>query len=123
MTHRSFFFGLMAIGGLAASSHAHHSYAQFDMTKRLTLVGTVKEFQWTNPHSWIQLVVTKDGKDEEWALEGGSPNMLFRNGWGPDIIKRGDKVTIEYSPIRDGSLGGEFLSVKTESGRLFKVGG
>ncbi len=120
---RKFFFGLLAMVGLAASSQAHHSYAQFDMSKRLTLVGVVKEFQWTNPHSWIQVVVTQDGKDEEWALEGGSPNMLFRAGWGPDVIKAGDKVTIVYSPIRDGSRGGEFLSVTTESGRQFKVGG
>src|SRR6478736_7045110 len=72
--------GVAVVSLASAPAFAHHSFAMFDNQKNVTLEGTVKEFQWTNPHSWIQLVV-KDasGKEDEWSIEGGSPNGLSRS--------------------------------------------
>src|SRR6478609_5299932 len=96
-----------ALGGAAAPALAHHSFAMFDSSKELTLVGTVKEFQWTNPHSWLQLNVPgADGKLVEWSIEGGSPNGLARQGWKSTSLKPGDKVTLKTHPMKDGSNGG-----------------
>ena len=90
---------------------AHHSFAMFDNQKSLDLEGTIKEFQWTNPHSWIQLIV-KDpsGKDVEWSIEGGSPNGLGRSGWTRMSLKPGDKATIVIHPLKDGTPGGSLTS-------------
>jgi len=90
---------------------AHHSFAMFDNQKSLDLEGTIKEFQWTNPHSWIQLIV-KDpsGKDVEWSIEGGSPNGLGRSGWTRISLKPGDKATIVIHPLKDGTPGGSLMS-------------
>ena len=66
----------------APAAHAHHSFASFDRTKKVTLTGTVKDFQWTNPHAWIQVTVPDDkGQATEWGVECGSPNMMARTGW------------------------------------------
>lgn len=90
---------------------AHHSFAMFDNTKTVTLEGTVKEFQWTNPHSWIQVMV-KDasGGDVEWSVEGGSPNGLARQGWKRASLKAGEKVVITIHPLKDGSAGGSLVN-------------
>jgi hypothetical protein len=110
-----------AAGLLAASpsAQAHHSFAMFDNTKDVTLEGTVKEFQWTNPHSWIQLMV-KDasGKDVEWSLEGGSPNGLARSGWTRTSVKPGDKAVIVVHPLKDGSPGGSLVTVSINGQKI-----
>ena len=96
----------------ASAAWAHHSFAMFDNQKNVTLEGTVKEFQWTNPHSWVQLMV-KDpatGKEVEWSIEGGSPNGLARQGWKRTSLKAGDKATIVIHPLKDGSAGGSLVS-------------
>jgi hypothetical protein len=96
---------------------AHHSFAMFDRDKEVTIVGTVKEFQWTNPHSWIQVnVPNKAGKMVEWSIEGGSPNIMVRQGWKRDIMKPGDKVTVVLNPMKDGSPGGSLVRVTMPSG-------
>lgn len=96
---------------------AHHSFAMFDRDKEVTIVGTVKEFQWTNPHSWIQVnVAGKGGKVVEWSIEGGSPNIMVRQGWKRDVIKAGDKVTVVMNPMKDGSPGGSLVRVTTSGG-------
>ena len=103
----------------AAPAFAHHSFAMFDNQKNVTLDGTVKEFQWTNPHSWIQLVV-KDpatGKEVEWSIEGGSPNGLARRGWKSTIMKPGDKITVVIAPMKDGSNGGSLKTVTLPDGK------
>ncbi len=98
---------------------AHHSTGMFDRTKTLHLEGTVKEFQWTNPHSWIQLnVTTPAGVVEEWSIEGNSPNQLIRLGWKPTILKPGDPVTIIVYPMRDGAKGGMFVGLKMADGKV-----
>jgi len=97
---------------LAAPASAHHSFAMFDNQKSVTLEGTVKEFQWTNPHSWIQLIVTdSSGKPVEWSIEGGSPNGLSRSGWKRTSLKSGDKAVVVVHPLKDGTNGGSLVSV------------
>jgi hypothetical protein len=111
--------GLALLGALsmsltaAAPALAHHSFAMFDNSKNVTLEGTVKEFQWTNPHSWVQLMVADPatGKEVEWSIEGGSPNGLARQGWKRTSLKPGDKASIVIHPLKDGTAGGSLVSV------------
>ena len=105
---KSLALGVVSLALLAASpAWPHHSFAVFDRSRQVTLNGVVKDFQWTNPHSWIQLLV-KDpsGKDVEWSIEGGSPNALGRNGWTRTSLKVGDRVSVVVAPLRDGTHGG-----------------
>ena len=108
-------------GLIAAPAIAHHSFAMFDRDKEVTLVGTVKEFQWTNPHIFVQVVVpNKKGKAAtEWSVEGASLNTVKRWGWKKDMIKPGDKVVVKIHPMRDGSLGGSLINIKLPNGRTF----
>jgi len=108
--------GLMAalFGGPAL---AHHSFAMFDADKTVDLTGTVKEFQWTNPHSWLQVMVTDEkGQTAEWSLEMGAPGGLARTGWRPKTVVPGDKVTVSIHPLKDGSAGGQLLTVVLPNG-------
>ena len=96
---------------------AHHSPAMFDFSKQLTLTGTVREFQWTNPHSYIQLVVKNEqGQDEEWSLEMAAPTYLYNLGWRPSTLKAGDVVTVTIAPLRKGGRGGLALKVANADG-------
>ena len=104
--------GFAAVALAAAPAFAHHSFAMFDSTKNVTLDGTIKEFQWTNPHSWVQ-IVAKDasGKDVEYSIEGGSPNGLARQGWKRTSLKPGDKAVLVMHPLKDGTAGGSLVTV------------
>ena len=94
----------------SAAVYAHHSFAMFDNQKEMTLDGEVKDFQWTNPHIWIQVnVKDQEGKVSEWSIEGGSPNGLKRDGWTKKSIAAGDKINVTIHPLKDGSLGGSFM--------------
>jgi hypothetical protein len=95
---------------------AHHSGAMFDAQKNLTLQGTVKAFQWTNPHCWIQLLVPKDGQTREWSIEMGSTTELYRSGWRPHTMRAGENVTVVVHPMRDGSPGAQFASAEGPDG-------
>jgi Family of unknown function (DUF6152) len=96
---------------------AHHSFAMFDQSKEVTLQGTVKEFQWTNPHSFIELAaMNADGTADVWSVELNSPNNLKRQGWKSDSLQTGDKVTLVLNPLRDGRKGGLFISVTRPDG-------
>jgi hypothetical protein len=97
---------------------AHHSAAMFDATKTTELTGTVKEFQWANPHIWIQVNVDKNGTKEEWSFEGGSPNTLSRQGWKKSTFEPGAQVTIKFNPMRDGSHAGQFVGAKFADGKI-----
>jgi len=107
------------IAAAGAPVLAHHSFAMFDSSKNVTLQGTVKEFQWTNPHAWIYLMV-KDaaGADVEWGIEGGGPNGLARFGWTRTSLKPGDKAVIVVHPLRDGTSGGQLVNVTVNGQRL-----
>jgi hypothetical protein len=92
------------------TAHAHHSFSMFDNEKDQMLDGIVKEFQWTNPHIWIQVnVQSADGNVVEYSVEGGSPNALRRQGWTKDTLKPGDHVVLTMHPLKDGSPGGSFM--------------
>jgi hypothetical protein len=96
---------------------AHHSTAMFDFTKTVQLEGTIKDFQWTNPHTWTVVTVTgKPGVAGEYGLEGMSPNYLARNGWTKRTLKSGDKVKLAVHPLKDGRKGGFMVSVTLPDG-------
>lgn len=96
---------------------AHHSEAAFDTGRVIQLNGTVKEFQWTNPHVWIQLYVKNDdGKTVEWSIEGGGPNSLARKGWRPATFKPGAAVTIKAHPMRNGAPAAAFIGARFADG-------
>lgn len=102
--------------GLTAT--AHHSTAEFDYTKQQTIKGTVKEVQWTNPHSFIQLLVPGKGKEPvEWAVEIGSPSINIAMGWKKNSVKAGDVVTMLISPARNGTPLGTLRKLTFEDGR------
>jgi hypothetical protein len=114
---------LFGCAALAAPAWAHHSAAQFDASKRMTVEGTVKEWQWTNPHAWLQLLVPgAKGQMTEMGFELGSPNTLTRNGFRRDSFKPGDKVTVVGSPRKDGMSGGALVQVRTSDGRWLQWG-
>ncbi|MEP6547097.1 MAG: DUF6152 family protein [Gammaproteobacteria bacterium] len=107
---------IAALGGAlcaATSAFAHHSFAMYEPTKTLTFKGTVKTFQWTNPHVVLSILVPpEDGSAaQEWSLETTSPGVLTRSGWTRLSLKPGDKVSVTISPLRDGSHGGSLNSV------------
>jgi hypothetical protein len=105
--------------GLTVAVQAHHSAAGIDRTKTLTVSGVVKEFRWTNPHSWIDLDVTNDkGVTQTWSVEMTSPAFLLRAGWRSSTIKAGDKVSVTLRPFRNGDPGGLFVSVTLPDGRV-----
>jgi hypothetical protein len=108
--------------GIVTPAIAHHSFSMFDDKKEIALKGEVKEFQWSNPHTWIQLYVADaSGKVVEWSIEGGSPNLVGRQGWKRNTFKPGDKVEITIHPMRDGQPGGSFMRAVLPDGR--KLGG
>jgi hypothetical protein len=99
---------------------AHHSPAAFEPTKTVTLVGTVKEFRWQNPHTWIEVLVPneKGGEPVLWAVELTSPTYLVRSGWKSNTLQPGDKVTIVGRPLKSGEPGSAiFTSVTLADGR------
>ena len=89
---------------------AHHTAAMFDRTKSVAIPGTVRVFQWTNPHCFIQLLVPTEGKVIEWSVEMGSPTELYRSGWRPGTLHPGQEVIITIHPTKDGSPSGLFSS-------------
>ena len=114
-----FVFSLTASGFLVSNAVAHHSNAMFDKGTVKEVTGTVREFQWTNPHIWIQIIVENDdGEQEEWSIEGIGPNTLFRRGWRPNSFKPGDVVEIRFFPMRDGSPAGLFVGAKFADGKI-----
>ena len=112
--------GVLALAAMPAL--AHHSFAMFDQSKQMTLEGTVHEFQWTNPHSFIELDVAKGGKVQRWAIELNSPNNLTRQGWRRTSLKAGEKISVRIAPLRDGHPGGLFLDLRKADGKVLDSG-
>ncbi|MEP7242467.1 MAG: DUF6152 family protein [Gammaproteobacteria bacterium] len=105
----------------AGPALAHHSFAMFERDKEVTLTGTVREFQWTNPHAFIEVdVADPKGTAEKWSVEMNSPNNLTRQGWKSSMLKAGDKVSVTINPLRDGKKGGLFVSVVLPDGKVLK---
>ena len=117
---------LSAVAAIAvvAPAAAHHSFAMFDADKTVSITGTVKEFEWTNPHAWLRVMVAdQSGKQLQWALEMGSPGQMAGRGWKPESARPGDKVTISLHPLKDGSRGGQLLSATLPNGQQLNNGG
>jgi hypothetical protein len=110
---------VLAVMLTASPALAHHSFAMFDQSKTIELQGAVKDFRWTNPHVFIQLLVENEsGVDEEWSIEMTSPEHLARAGWRPSTLKPGDKLTLSIHPMRDDIKGGQYLSGTGPDGPL-----
>ncbi len=120
----TFRLSAMAIAAAAAaiaagSASAHHSTAMFDMNKNVVLEGTIKEFQWTNPHTWIVFEVPNAGGGvDEYGIEGMSPNYLARSGWDKHTLSSGEKVELTIHPLKDGRKGGFNVNVKMPDGKV-----
>lgn len=103
---------------------AHHSFAMFSRDKTMVLTGQVREFQWANPHAWIQVVVDDgNGATKEWSIECGSPNMMARQGWKSRTLKPGDKVALVMHPMLNGAASGSLVSITLADGRVLGPGG
>jgi hypothetical protein len=109
----------------AAPLLAHHSFAaEFDSKKPVELKGTLVELEWVNPHAWIHMEVTDaGGKVTKWDCELGSPNLLMRNGWRRDTLKKGDVIVVNGSQAKDGSNMANARTVSAADGkRVFNAG-
>jgi hypothetical protein len=108
----------LAAAGLVSVAHAHHSFAMFDHVNRVTLAGTVTQFQWTNPHVFIELdVPDTQGSVKHYSIECASPNVLMRAGWKYSHVKKGDKVTLLVNPLKNGEPGGMLETATLADGR------
>jgi hypothetical protein len=111
--------GIAAIAVHAIPAAAHHSFAMFDALQIVQLEGTVKDFQWTNPHAWILLNVTKgDNPPVQWAIEMNGPAGLARQGFLPKTLTPGMPIKVHIHPLRDGKSGGQFLAVTLPDGKV-----
>jgi Family of unknown function (DUF6152) len=114
--------GCAAVLG-AGAAYAHHSFAMFDHVNRVTLTGTVTQFQWTNPHVFIELDVSDDGDAvKHYSIECASPNVLQRIGWKFSDVKQGDKVTLLINPLKNGAAGGMLETATLADGRVMSDG-
>jgi hypothetical protein len=137
MTHRSTTAGLrlrigssilllavattVSVLAVSPAALAHHSFAMFDANKSVSTTATVKEFQWGSPHTWLELVVLSEDKTEKpLSLELTTISGLMRNGWKPGTLKPGDRITVTYHPMRDGTPAGQLVQAVTEDGRTLK---
>jgi hypothetical protein len=109
----------IAVVSLSGPAESHHSTAEFDYTKTVVVVGQVKEVQWTNPHSYLQvLAASADGTStDQWGIEIGAPGINVRMGWRKDSVKVGDKLTLTIAPARDGRKFGTLRFLTFEDGR------
>ena len=114
--------GLAALSAVTVPAAAHHSFAMFDQEKVMTLEGTVHEFQWANPHAFIELDVVNRGRTQRWAIELNSPNNLTRQGWRRTSLRAGDKITVRIAPLRSGHSGGLFLDLRKPDGTVLDSG-
>jgi hypothetical protein len=112
------FLTASALVGAAVPALAHHSGAGVDRTRTVTITGVVKDFRWTNPHSWIDLEVADAKGVALWSIEMNPPPFLIRAGWKSSTLKAGDKVSVTLNPIRTGEPGGIFVSVVLPDGRV-----
>ena len=108
----------------AGPAMSHHSNSAYQVDQIITLTGFVKEWRWTNPHTWLHLTVDDEkGGKVEWAVEGRAPGVLGRVGWDRFVLKPGEKVTVHASPAKDGSHVGIIARVTKEDGTILGNGG
>ena len=124
MNSRTILGAVGAAGTLAVAVPAlsHHSFAMFDQREVMTLEGTVVEFQWTNPHAFIEIAVPGRGTTQQWSIELNSPNNLKRQGWSRTALRSGEKVRLRMNPLRNGEHGGLFLDLRKADGTTLDSG-
>ena len=116
---------MLALAASVAPLRAHHSTAMYDMSQRKSIQGAIKTIEWTNPHVWLWVMVITDNPVHTTitGFEADAPIVLTRwSGWGKDLLKPGDRVSVEYSPFRDGRSGGKVLRVVLADGRILTTG-
>jgi hypothetical protein len=119
---RSLAAGALSLLLVMGIADAHHSTAMFDMTHTVKLTGTVTQFDWTNPHTfiWMEVLDPAKGTTESYSIEGMSPNYLSRNGWTRHTLKPGDKIGMEIHPLKDGRKGGFCATVTLPDGKTLR---
>jgi len=106
-----------------APALAHHSFTMFDMTKRITLIGSVTSFEWSNPHAYIEIDAQGEaGELKHWSIELGSPSILMSSGWKFSSLKKGDKTTLVINPLKSGQAGGFLYTATLPDGRVLSNG-
>jgi Family of unknown function (DUF6152) len=124
-----FIHGFAAMAVLAASSaaYAHHSFAMFDSESQIKLKGKVTDFQWQNPHVYIEIdaqdVNAKDKGTKSWTIECANPGILNRIGWKFNMVKIGDELTLIVAPLRSGEPGALLKQITLPDGKVFTNGG
>ena len=120
LTRKTLGYSLLAallVGTFAEIALAHHSYAMFNTSAVKVIRGTIAEYRWANPHVFIEVDVTENGKTVRYSIEGGGTNVLRREGWTSESFVAGDEVEMSIRPLRDGSAGGAFLHTLFKDGR------
>lgn len=101
----------------AGTVAAHHSMSMFDSSREVSVSGTVTQFQWSNPHAYIQMTSTdRQGREVEWSMEMGSPMYLYARGWRPRTLRPGTEIVARIYPLRSGRPGGVVLDVTDAEG-------
>ena len=108
--------------GASQPAEAHHSFAMFNQREIMTLEGTVVEFQWTNPHAFIEMEVRQGSATSRWSVELNSPNNLTRQGWRRNSLHSGDRISLRMNPLRNGEHGGLFLDLRRADGTVLDSG-
>ena len=117
---------IAALGAMSAS-RAHHSFAMFDSESQIKLKGKVTDFQWQNPHVYIEIdaldVNAKDKTIKSWTIECANPGILNRIGWKFNMVKVGDELTLIVAPLRSGEPGALLKQITLPDGKVFTNGG
>jgi len=115
-------FTLMVMA--SAPALAHHSFAPYEPDVQIRFTGVVTDFQWTNPHVYIEMdVADPDGETKHWLIEAANPGILNRIGWKWNMIKVGDQISVIASPLRNGEPGALLKAVRLPDGTTFSNGG
>ena len=118
MNFKALSLSVLATSVFAGPALAHHSYSMFDIDKDVTLKGTVKSLEWTNPHCWLTVMAEGPAthKIEQWSIELASTGQQTHVGWSATVVKPGDQVTVDIMPLKDGTRGGSIISILLPNG-------
>lgn len=112
---------VLALLAASAAAYAHHGVSSYEMREVLTLTGVVAKWDWKSPHTWLTLTVGDEGSEHTWEIEGAPPGWMSGQGWTPESLAAGERVTITYHPSRTIANGGILMEVERASGEVLKV--